>query len=142
MALKSVYRVWVCYGTQNDNSIQVGNPSLQPAVYREEIFGDFSTDVEAAMRISGYLSQWTRNNVNQQVPTFKPIRCTSYETYRRSMISMKCLLLCVLRYQTRVLDKIDREPSPVNCTYIITHIHTHTHIYSLRVRVPPSPKAH
>ncbi len=73
MPVRPVYRVWVCYGTQIDNSIQVGNPSLQPAVYREEIFGDFSTDVEAAMRISGYLNQWTTNNVNQQVPTFKII---------------------------------------------------------------------
>ena len=55
MTVRPVYRVWVCYGTQSDTSIQVGNPALQPSIYKEEIFGDFTTEVEAAMRISGYL---------------------------------------------------------------------------------------
>mgnify|MGYP000020322962 CR=1 FL=1 len=73
MSVRPVYRVWVCYGTQGDNSMQVGNPALRPAVYREDLFGDFSTEVEAGMRISNFLARWTQENPKKSVPSFKII---------------------------------------------------------------------
>ena len=48
-------------------------------------------------------------------PRYRAIRNTSRETYRKSLISMKYLLLCVFRYQTHVLSQIDRKTSPVDC---------------------------
>ena len=51
-------------------------------------------------------------------PDFRAIRSTSRETYRKSLISMKYLLLCVFRYQTHVLSHIDREVSPVDCKFL------------------------
>tara|TARA_R110000868_G_C10379503_1_gene719223 strand:- start:132 stop:491 length:360 start_codon:yes stop_codon:yes gene_type:complete len=73
MAIRSVYRLWICYGEQNDTytSLQKGNPSLYPKIYTEQIFGDFSTPIEAGLSISGYLKQWDRENPRKQIPTFK-----------------------------------------------------------------------
>ena len=71
MAIRSVYRVLVCFGGENDTSIQKGNPSLYPHIYIEEIFGDFSSPNEAGLNISTYLKKWDRENPRKQVPSFK-----------------------------------------------------------------------
>ena len=73
MIVRSVYRLWICYGEQDDayTSLQKGNPSLYPKIYTEQIFGDFSTPIEAGLSISDYLKKWDREHPRKQVPTFK-----------------------------------------------------------------------
>jgi hypothetical protein len=73
MAVTSVYRVWVCYGSLTDTSQQAGNPALVATIYTERIFGDFASEMQAGMNIQRYLTKFSQENPKKQIPSFKII---------------------------------------------------------------------
>ena len=70
MSVRPVYRAWVCYDSI-DPSGQQTNPAFVPRVYSERVFGDFSTESEALLKLSQYFTQWVNRNPNKQIPSFK-----------------------------------------------------------------------
>ena len=80
-------------------------------------FGEVSSHRQRKTLSNSRIAMKSCSMSTHQTLTFRsPIHATSYETYVKSLISMKYLLLCVSRYQTNVLNQMDRKVSPVNCT--------------------------
>jgi hypothetical protein len=70
MAVKKVYRGWICFG-YSDNVSQKGDLNMIPVVVQELMFGDFKTPSKAMDEFKKYLDAFVKSNPKTQIPRFK-----------------------------------------------------------------------
>jgi hypothetical protein len=72
MAIRAVFRGYVCSGGSYSNrDPRKGYPDVLPPVITERLFGDFQTEYQLRNTYRKWLSSWTKQNPNKNIPTLK-----------------------------------------------------------------------